>query len=378
MNRRTLLGRTGALGLALASGGGVSSAAAMSADQLPSRAAVVAAMQRVNDHWIGATSNPGDNLWARATYFSGNMAHYRLTKTSRYLDYAVAWAEQNNYSLADGSSTRNADNQCAGQVYLDLYQALGGSAKITAIADSLAQMVASTQRSDWSWVDALHMAMPAFARMGALRGDVSYWIAMYQLYHYMKRLQPDAISRVTGLSSESIPLWYRDNSYAIDGPNHFSPSGKPVFWSRGNGWAMAAHAKVLKVIPITDKRGPEYAQTLCSMAGALLSVQRTDGFWNVNLTDPTQYGGPETTGTALFAFGIAYGINAGLLDRATYLPAVARAWNGLVATAVRADGFLGYCQGVSSAPGPVDANNTTDFGVGAFLTAGAEIAALTA
>jgi rhamnogalacturonyl hydrolase YesR len=88
--------------------------------------------------------------------------------------------------------------------------------------------------------------------------------------------------------------------------------------------------------------------------------------------------GSETSGTAFFAFGIAYGITAGLLDRATYLPVAARAWNGMVATAVRADGQLGYSQTVDTAPAPVDPNQTADFGVGAFLMAGAEIAALTA
>src|ERR687883_304557 len=55
--------------------------------------------------------------------------------------------------------------------------------------------------------------------------------------------------------------------------------------------------------------------------------------------------GAETSGTASFAYGLAYGIRAGLLERATYLPVLARAWNGMVGKAVRADGSLGYVQG---------------------------------
>jgi hypothetical protein len=53
----------------------------------------------------------------------------------------------------------------------------------------------------------------------------------------------------------------------------------------------------------------------------------------------------------------------------------------MVATAVRADGFLGYVQGTGSSPDssqPVTATSTADFGVGAFLLAGSEIARLTA
>ncbi|OKI40585.1 glycoside hydrolase family 88 protein [Micromonospora sp. CB01531] len=378
MKRRTLLSASAALGATVSLGVGAAPAGAAPSDQLPSRAEVLAAMARVNDYWIGTHANPGDNGWARATYFSGNMAHYRLTRDARYLNYAVAWAEQNGYNLIGGAATRFADNHCAGQVYLDLYQELGGASKIAVIEDSLTRMVNSTKRDDWWWVDALHMAMPPFARLGALRGNTNYWLAMYQLYHHTKRLQLDTAGRATGLYSEATPLWYRDNGYAIDGPQQFSSNGLPMYWSRGNGWAVAAHAKVLQWIPLSNKRGPEYANTLRSMAAALAPLQRSDGFWNSNLGDPAHFGGPETTGTAFHAYGIAYGIRTGLLDRAAYLPIVARAWNGMLATAVRADGFLGYCQPVGAAPAPTDASQTADYGVGAFLLAGTEIAALTA
>jgi rhamnogalacturonyl hydrolase YesR len=115
------------------------------------------------------------------------------------------------------------------------------------------------------------------------------------------------------------------------------------------------------------------------MAAALRAVQRSDGFWNVNLADPQHLPGPETSGTAFFTYGLAYGIRAGLLDRTTYLPVVARAWNGMVATAVHSDGFLGWVQGVGYEPEssqPVTAGSTADFGVGGFLLAGTEVAGL--
>jgi unsaturated rhamnogalacturonyl hydrolase len=78
-------------------------------------------------------------------------------------------------------------------------------------------------------------------------------------------------------------------------------------------------------------------------------------------------------------YGLAYGIRTGIIDRATYLPVAARAWNGMVATAVHADGFLGFVQGVGYAPEssqPITTNSTADFGVGGFLLAGTELAKL--
>lgn len=70
---------------------------------------------------------------------------------------------------------------------------------------------------------------------------------------------------------------------------------------------------------------------------------------------------------------------ARLVDAATHLPVVARAWNGMVATAVHPDGFLGFVQKVGDRPEssrPVTYESTADFGVGAFLLAGTELARL--
>ena len=58
------------------------------------------------------------------------------------------------------------------------------------------------------------------------------------------------------------------------------------------------------------------------MSAALLARQRNDGFWNANLADTLLYAGKETSGTALFVYGMAWGINNNILSRATYLNAV--------------------------------------------------------
>lgn len=379
MDRRGFLRRASATAVAPLAAGvtwpATTAAAAVTA-ALPSRAAILASMKLVNDYWINTHPDPGTNLWDRATYYSGAMCHYRVTRDPRYLDYTRRWAESHSYSLNGGVTTRNADNHCAGQAYLDLYEELGGAHRIAAIEESLNLMNQSTRRDDWWWCDALHMAMPPFARLGKLRGDAKYWVTLYQLYHHTKRLRLDKQNRVTGLYSEHTPLWHRDNNYVIDAPNQSTPNGEPMFWSRGNGWVIAGHAKTLMALPHTDKRGPEYIHTLQQMSAHLRRIQRADGFWNVSLADPAHYGGPETSGTAFFTFGMAYGINAGLLDRDTYLPVVAQAWNGMNEIAVRSDGFLGYVQAIAGAPGPVDPNHTTDYAVGGFLMAGAELAAL--
>jgi unsaturated rhamnogalacturonyl hydrolase len=284
----------------------------------------------------------------------------------------LQWAEQNNYAINNGVATRHADDHTAGQVYYDLNDIAPAADKIAAINESIRQMAYSTSQpskvDDWWWVDALHMAMPVFVRVARQTGDDVYPQKMFALYTHTKH------TRV--LYDYTNELWWRDEGAKAAR----SPSGKLVFWSRGNGWALAAHAKIFALNPGLGTRWPELRYNIQGLARSLAKAQRSDGFFNVNLVDAAHFGGPETSGTALFAFGLAYGIRTGIIDRATYLPVVARAWNGMVATSVHADGFLGYVQDVGYAPEssqPVTTNSTADFGVGSFLLAAAEVANLT-
>lgn len=385
MNRRRFLG--GALLAGGVLGGGVPPAAATAPTAapaaapsavLPSRAAVLSTLRLVNDHWIGAHGDPGNNQWARATYFSGNMAAHRVTGEARYLTYARTWGEQNNYGLSGGVSTRFADNHTAGQAYFDLYDVDRDPAYVADISESLRRMVhgTNTSNTDWTWVDALHMAMPAFVRVASYLNDTAYLNKLWAMYSFTKH----SLAGV-GLYNYTDELWFRDANYIWpDGSGAHSPNGAKVYWSRGNGWALAAHAKVLGLLPAGDTRWPEYTYNMQGLGRSLLTRQRADGFWNVNLADPLQHPGPETSGTALFTFGLAYAIRTGLISSTTYLPVLARAYNGMVATAVHADGFLGYVQNVGLDPEssqPVTYDSTADFGVGAFLLAAAEVATLT-
>ncbi|MET9480736.1 glycoside hydrolase family 88 protein [Streptomyces sp. NPDC006638] len=379
MDRRHLLAGGAALAAAAtvlpAPTASAAPAPAAPSPQLPSRAAIIGVLRRVADQWIGAHGDSGDNGWANATFFSGLLAVHRLTGEARYLTYARRWAEKHAYGLNGGVTTRHADNHNAGQAYLDLYEIEPSAQKLTAIEASLRRMVYTDQpakNDDWWWDDALHMAMPPFARLGRLRGDTQYWEKLYSLYHHTKRVRGGP-----GLYDAATGLWYRDDRFL---PGKIvSPGGKPVVWSRGNGWVAGGHVKTLKALPSSERHVAEYRTALTELVTAVAAVQRADGFWNVNLADPAHLPGPETSGTSFFVYGTAYAVATGLVARASYLPVAARAWNGMVATAVHPDGFLGYVQKVGDRPEssqPVTYGSTADFGVGAFLLAGSELAGL--
>ena len=351
---------------------------------LPKKSDVLSAMEKANTYFMNKWPDPGkeiyvpsknktwpSHIWTRAVYYEGLMALYNIDRKKAYYDYAVDWATKHNWSLRDGIKTRNGDNQACGQTYIDIYLIDKKEERIKDIKASIDSMMATEKIDDWNWIDALQMAMPVFVRLGVVYKDTNYFHRMYEMYAYTKYKHGD-----NGLFNSTDGLWWRDKDFD---PPYKEPNGENCYWSRGNGWVLAALVRVLKWLPKTDSHYNEYLSDYKKMCNALLPLQRNDGFWNVSLKDSTHFGGKELTGTSLFTYGFAYGINNGLLDKKTFMPAILKAWNGLVKDCVHPNGFLGYVQGTGKEPKdsqPVSYDNVPDFedfGLGCFLLAGSEV-----
>lgn len=143
----------------------------------------------------------------------------------------------------------------------------------------------------------------------------------------------------------------------------------------GDGWVLAGLAKVLKELPETDKYRQEYIDRFRTLAKSVAACQQSEGYWTRSMLDPEHAPGPETSGTAFFTYGLQWGINNGFLDSDEYQPIAEKAWKYLSTVALQPDGKIGYVQpiGEKAIPGQVvDANSTSNFGVGAFLLAACE------
>jgi len=108
------------------------------------------------------------------------------------------------------------------------------------------------------------------------------------------------------------------------------------------------------------------------MAAAVAPLQGADGLWRPGLLDPEAYKLPEISGSMFIAYALAYGVNHGLLPKATYAPIVSKAWAGAISH-VFADGRLGCIQPIGAAPGVFTETSSYTYGVGAFLLAASEI-----
>ena len=325
------------------------------------KAKILSTMASVDAYWIAHGTDQASNNWLNAAFNTGHLAYVRtagLTDT-----YSLQWATNNHFALTNDSRGEFfPDPFASGDVYLDIQAYHPDPNNLTALRSRVADEVASVQSghtSYWNYVDALNQGAPSLARLGVLDGNAADLSTMDTLFSYTR----------SHLLDTSTGLWWRDSNYV----------GTTTLWSRGNGWAAMAMAKVLDALPAADPRRAQYQSVLVSMAAALRNTQRSDGFWNVDLGDPNDFPGPETSGTAFFTFALAWGVNHGVLPAATYRPVVERAWQGMVSKAVRADGLLGYVQGTGSKPSdhqPVGSTDTTAFGVGGFLLAGSQLAVL--
>nr|WP_294895337.1 glycoside hydrolase family 88 protein [uncultured Pedobacter sp.] len=341
---------------------------------------VLGAMRKTNQYFMNKWPDTGkpivtnkerpSNIWTRGIYYEGLMALYSVDKSPVYYNYAVDWGKSHNWGLNGGIKTRNADNQDCGQTYLDLYEIDPQPERMKDIKASIDLMKASGKVDDWTWIDAIQMGMPVFAKLGVITKDTTYFDYMYKMYHHSKFVEGG------GLYNKADGLWWRDKDFV---PPYKEPNGEDCYWSRGNGWVVAALVRVMDLIPENETHRAEYLQDYKEMMAALVPLQREDGFWNVSLHDANHFGGKETSGTSLFVYGMAWGVNQGILDAKVYKPVIAKAWNALQNDAVHKNGFLGYVQGTGKEPKdgqPVSYTSVPDFedyGLGCFLLAGSEV-----
>lgn len=129
------------------------------------------------------------------------------------------------------------------------------------------------------------------------------------------------------------------------------------------------------MLPLIPESCPERAALVTryrEFAARIADLQSADGLWRTSLLNPAGYDFGETSSSSLFCHGLAWGVNAGVLERNTFAPVALRAWDALAAR-VQTDGRLIHVQPVGHSPFRFDLDGTEVFGSGAFLLAGEQI-----
>ena len=229
----------------------------------PQRPDVIEAMERANDYFLKKYPDPGkptfvkkerpSNLWTRGVYFEGLMALAEVerlvgsTKHEIYKKYIYDWGEAHKWQPRNGVTTRDADDYCCCQTYLDIYQyvrsastsaaerkredKIRGSELLIAptrecmdnviAANDIPWVIGGQEKSagsagsvgDWTLIDAIQMGLPVFSKLARLRhfeGDKEasrYTEQGWKMYEMARNTIGG------GLFNTTDGLWWRDKDF---------------------------------------------------------------------------------------------------------------------------------------------------------------------
>ena len=255
------------------------------------------------------------------------------------------------YKLAD----YNIDNIPPGKVLLAaLDRGVKNDAWTKAVQTLRTQMATHPRTSEggfWHkqryphqmWLDGLYMASPFLAQYAGLFNEPALYDDVAKQIILMDRHGYDA---ATGL------YWHawdeaRAQSWA-DPKTGFSPN----FWSRAIGWYGMAIVDSLEYLPVNRPEIDEIVNILQRLAdGAVKWQDPASGvWWQVTNLGTREGNYLEGSGSAMFVYTLAKGVNKGYLPREKYRPAILKGYAGMLRTLVKAnpDGtirFTQICQG---------------------------------
>jgi rhamnogalacturonyl hydrolase YesR len=352
-------------------------------------------IDKVNTYQLNNPWTKEDFNWIRGTYYTGVMACYQAAGIEKYLLQCNAWGNSYNWGIppigyAEGSG---ANVLTCSQTWLECYMAEKEKYKILPVIEHLEKKDLKTPVSmpgsyyyeaGRKYVDALYVCAPALAMLSKVTGDPKYlaWMDAFfwdvygtlyddkdHLFYRDIRFRPEFDGkRQEPVIPDSINYADAREPYAYQK----TKNGKKVFWARGNGWAFASLTRILKYIPADYGNYNRYKELFIEMAEQLKMRQQPDGFWYPNLDDPFDYGSKESSGTGFFTYGLAWGINNGILAEEEYMPVVEKAWEGLVSV-VSTEGKVQWGQSVSFGPHKILMEDSHEYVAGMFLLAASEI-----
>ena len=153
----------------------------------------------------------------------------------------------------------------------------------------------------WWWCDALFMAPPVLARMYVATGDKKY-------LDYMDK---EWWETSASLYNTQYHLYLRDGQLLHAEAEERQADFLVARQWMGDGRVCEGAGDDAQGLSDAAKYIAQYKE----MADEIASIQGSDGLWRTGLLAPEEYELPENSGSAFFAYSLAWGINQGILDR---------------------------------------------------------------
>ena len=144
---------------------------------------------------------------------------------------------------------------------------------------------------------------------------------------------------------------YLDRLQLPNGLFHHAANA-PFTWGRGAGWMAAAMPTVLKYLEPGEPCRGRIMEGYRRMMAALLKEQRPNGLWGQLVDDPESW--DETSGSAMFAYGMLEGAKHGWLADPAYRTAAMKTYDRLVSMLDEYGNLPDVCVGTGASTNRAD------------------------
>jgi len=267
---------------------------------------------------------------------------YKKNPDARYKNYVRTYVDQ--FVQTDGSITTyefdkyNIDLVLPGRLLFDVYETSKDEKYLKAlqlIRKQLSEQPRTQSGGFWHkqiypnqmWLDGLYMGEPFYAEYTAKFENGKSFDDIAKQFEI---IQSKATDPKTGLLYHG---W--DESKQMPWANK-ETGNSPNFWSRSLGWYVMALVDVLDYMPKDHPKRKELIKYLNNASEAILKFQDSkSGLW-YQVTDK---GGQkdnylEASGSAMFAYAYAKGVNKGYLP-AKFKKAANKAFDGLTTVLIK-------------------------------------------
>ncbi len=310
-------------------------------------------------------------------FHTGLAAAYQVTGNEGLLKAVLAMGDGNQWK--PGPKLMFSDHHIILNPYIELFR-LRKEPRMMQPATEFADAYLKSPVNDthnklitWWLCDYVFMDAPVFVKLGLMQDRPQLLATNDRLWRECYDLLFDEQQNLFDVSPKNAIY----KGFNGPDPGEREANGAKIFWGCGNGWVLGGLALMLKELPADYKQRAAYEDVFKRLARRLAALQHDDGTWGASLLDPQSYPNPESTASSLITFGLAYGVNAGLLPRAEFDPVVKKAWTGLCTTCLQPDFRVGWSEGSTAKPIRTYQRDSYHlFSTGTFLLAGSEVCKL--
>ena len=176
------------------------------------------------------------------------------------------------------------------------------------------------QKEESIWIDVVAAVTPFMLFAGiALENDTYIDFAAEQCFKMYEVL----LDKECGLLHQSRGFMTDAKMFSDD------------HWSRGNGWGYIGLTELIKYLPKQSMHRKKAELYFGDMSKNILLFQTEKGLWRQEMTEPLSW--EESSGTALFLYGLGAGIRLGILKGPEYKHAFRKGIIALVEYCINSD-----------------------------------------